>query len=87
VADSEAARGKPFPDIFLRAAELLRVAPSDCWVVEDSKPGISAGLAAGMKVIAIANTHPAAELSAAAYVVETYGELEAILMDGVIRDA
>jgi HAD superfamily hydrolase (TIGR01509 family) len=86
VADSETARGKPAPDIFLRAAELLGVEPSRCWVVEDSKPGIAAGLAAGMQVIAIANTHPAAELVDATHVVETYTELETILM-GVVRDS
>jgi HAD superfamily hydrolase (TIGR01509 family) len=87
VADSETARGKPAPDIFLRAAELLGVAPSECWAVEDSKPGVAAGLAAGMKVIAITNTHPAEELSEATHVVETYPELEAVLMGGVMRDA
>ena len=80
VAGSEVARGKPEPGIFLRAAEMLNVAPADCWVVEDSKPGIAAGLAAGMRVIAIANTHRPAELAQAAYVVESCEELEPILL-------
>ena len=36
VTDSEVKRGKPAPDIFLRAAELLKVAPQGCCVIEDS---------------------------------------------------
>ena len=73
-------RGKPLPDIFLKAAALLGVEPAVCWVIEDSKPGIEAGLAAGMKVIAIANTHPATELSSATRVVTSYAEIEQILL-------
>ena len=80
ISDSEVERGKPAPDIFLCAANLLDVAPSNCWVIEDSKPGIAAALAANMRVIAIANTHPPAELQAATYVVSTYGEIERLLV-------
>jgi len=72
--------GKPAPDIFLRAAGLLKVAPQECWVIEDSKPGVAAGLAAGMRVIAITNTHPADELAHAHHVVGTYGEIEQLLL-------
>ena len=79
VSGSDIKRGKPAPDIFLRAAELLKIAPRDCWVIEDSKPGVAAALAAGMKVIAITNTHPAEELQQATCVVRTYGEVESLL--------
>ncbi len=79
VSASEVRNGKPAPDIFLKAARLLSVAPANCWVIEDSKPGIAAGLAAGMRVIAITNTHPAKELNGADYVVRTYPEIAAIL--------
>ena len=44
-------RGKPAPDLFLHAAERMGIAPSCCCVVEDSVAGVSAGIAAGMKVI------------------------------------
>lgn len=44
---------KPDPEGFLRAAELLGVAPEDCVVFEDSGAGIQAGLAAGMRVIGV----------------------------------
>jgi beta-phosphoglucomutase family hydrolase len=50
-------RPKPFPDIYLRAAELLGVAPAECLVFEDSHSGVEAGLTAGMKVIGISTTH------------------------------
>lgn len=43
---------KPDPKIFLHTAKRLGVPPADCTVVEDSMPGILAGLAAGMRVIA-----------------------------------
>lgn len=44
------ARGKPFPDLFLYAAERMGVAAADCIVVEDSVAGTKAGIAAGMRV-------------------------------------
>ena len=46
-------RWKPDPALFLFAAERLGVPPARCAVVEDSLPGVQAGLAAGMKVIAL----------------------------------
>ena len=39
--------GKPQPDIFLKAAELIRQDPKECLVLEDSAPGLLAGKAAG----------------------------------------
>ena len=49
VASEDVQRGKPFPDLFLRAAEVLGVPPEDCTVIEDSDAGIEAARAAGMK--------------------------------------
>jgi HAD superfamily hydrolase (TIGR01509 family) len=80
VSGSDIKRGKPAPDIFLRAAELLGVAPEECWAIEDSKPGVAAGLAADMRVIAITNTHPASELRHATHVVRTYEEIGRMLL-------
>jgi HAD superfamily hydrolase (TIGR01509 family) len=53
----QVARPKPFPDIYLRAAELLGAAPEVCLVFEDSYAGVAAGLAAGMQVVALRTTH------------------------------
>jgi len=80
VSSADVARGKPAPDIFLLAAGLLAISPADCWVIEDSRPGVAAGLAAGMRVIAITNTHSAEELRAATHVVSTYRQIETLLL-------
>jgi HAD superfamily hydrolase (TIGR01509 family) len=46
-------RPKPFPDIYLKAAELLGLEPRECIVFEDSPTGAQAGMAAGMRVVAV----------------------------------
>ncbi len=47
VSSEEVARGKPSPDVYLRAAELLGADPARCLAIEDSSNGIRAGHAAG----------------------------------------
>ncbi len=49
-------RGKPDPEIYLKAASLLRIEPGNCIVFEDSQTGIDAARSAGMTVVAI-NSH------------------------------
>jgi len=49
---------KPAPGLFLAAAAALGVPPQDCAVVEDSEPGMLAGLAAGMRVFAVRCDRP-----------------------------
>lgn len=49
----EVDRGKPYPDIYLRAASKLHIEPANILVVEDSPAGIEAGQCAGMRVAAI----------------------------------
>ena len=48
---SQVKRGKPAPDLFLFAAAQMQVSPARCLVVEDSVPGITGALAAGMTVL------------------------------------
>lgn len=55
----DAARTKPAPDIFIRAAESLEELPSNCVVIEDAQKGVEAAYAAGMKCIAVPNVHTA----------------------------
>jgi HAD superfamily hydrolase (TIGR01509 family) len=64
VAGDEVANGKPAPDMFLVAAERLGVAPADCIVIEDSPPGVEAGVAAGMTTLAVCRV-PGAEAALA----------------------
>jgi len=55
----EIRNGKPHPEGFLHAAARLGVAPNECLVFEDSRPGIEAGVSAGMQVVALLTTAPA----------------------------
>ncbi|MFG2570782.1 HAD family hydrolase [Streptomyces sp. NPDC048567] len=51
---TDVARGKPAPDLFLHAARQMEVDPTACVVVEDSRPGVLAARAAGMRVLGYA---------------------------------
>lgn len=56
------AHGKPAPDLFLHAAQMMEVNPEHCAVIEDSVPGVQAGRAAGMTVFGYAGTFSAEAL-------------------------
>lgn len=45
--------GKPAPDIFLKAAELIGLPPADCLVLEDSENGLKAAFAAGISAVLV----------------------------------
>lgn len=62
-AAEDVVRGKPDPQVFLKAAEKLGVDPASCVVIEDAQVGIRAAKAAGMKSLAVTTTHPAAALA------------------------
>ena len=51
ISTQEISNGKPAPDIYIKASKMLGLKPDDCYVIEDSKNGIEAGLSAGCKVI------------------------------------
>lgn len=62
VSTEEVATGKPAPDGFLRAAELLGVKPENCVAIEDSTNGVLSALAAGMRVVCVPPSfHPPAD--------------------------
>ena len=62
VSTEEVARGKPFPDGYLRACELLGSDPARSVAVEDSTNGVRSAFAAGMKVVCVPpGFHPPAE--------------------------
>jgi HAD superfamily hydrolase (TIGR01509 family) len=86
VSGAEVARGKPAPDVYLKAAELLGVDPRRCVAIEDSANGIRAGKNAGMRVIAVPNAEfpPAADAVALADVVlRRIAELTPAVIDGI----
>jgi 16S rRNA pseudouridine516 synthase len=53
ITGDEIERGKPHPDIYLRAAEKLGIPPNKCLVIEDALSGIAAAKAANMRVVAL----------------------------------
>jgi beta-phosphoglucomutase len=81
VSAEDVARGKPDPESFLRACELLgaasgkRIEPRECLVVEDSIHGVRAARAAGMKCLAVTNSYPEDKLREAERVVERLSDI------------
>lgn len=76
VTAEDVSQGKPDPEVFLKAAAKTGKAPSDCVVFEDALAGIEAARAGGMKVVGVATTHPANELTMTDRVVGRLDELE-----------
>jgi HAD superfamily hydrolase (TIGR01509 family) len=62
---TQVARGKPAPDVYLFAARQLGAEPAACVVVEDTPPGVQAGVAAGMTVFGFCAHTPEQKLKAA----------------------
>lgn len=58
----EVTQGKPHPEIFLTAAQKLKVSPESCLVFEDTRSGIAAAHAAGMTVVGVATMFSKSEL-------------------------
>lgn len=73
VTSEDVERGKPAPDGYLLAAKELQAEPDRCLVIEDSRQGIAAGVAAGMTVVAVGRE--IAHLRDLALVPEPSGEL------------
>jgi HAD superfamily hydrolase (TIGR01509 family) len=71
----DVARGKPYPDLFLYAAERMGAQPARCLVVEDSPHGVVAAKAARMTVIGYAGLTPVERLAGADIVIEHMAEL------------
>ncbi|OQW95851.1 MAG: hypothetical protein BWK77_06770 [Verrucomicrobia bacterium A1] len=68
-------RGKPAPDIFLKAAEQLGRRPEECAVFEDAPAGVEAARAAGMRVVALLSTHDPHVLHKADLMIQRFDEL------------
>jgi mannitol-1-/sugar-/sorbitol-6-phosphatase len=62
VTSDDVERGKPFPDPYLKGAEILGVTPADCVVVEDAASGVRSGKAAGARVLGLRTTSTDEEL-------------------------
>lgn len=72
--------GKPNPMCYMLAAKDLNASPSECIVFEDSFHGIRAGKDAGMRVVGVSTTIPAAELKGKAdHIIADFSDLEQII--------
>ena len=83
----DVARGKPAPDLFLHASRAMNVDPSECVVIEDSRPGVEAALAAGMRVFGFAGCRTEAAPALASFGVPVFvdmRQLPALLRDGAM---
>lgn len=65
-------RSKPDPEVFLKAAEMLSIPPSECLVVEDALSGVSAALKAGMEVATVGD---AKENGCGTYLMDSFSDL------------
>ena len=75
----DVARGKPEPDLFLKAAERALVDPRDCLAIEDSPHGVDSAKRAGMQVIALTSTMPADALTRADWVASDLIEITSLV--------
>jgi len=85
IAAEDVHNGKPAPDPYLRGADLLGLAPSDCIVVEDAPAGITAGRAAGCRVLAVLGTHAAGELTEATWIANGLLNVRAALVGNTLQ--
>lgn len=74
VASGDTPHSKPWPDPYVRAAQLHGLPVSACVAIEDSRWGIESAKAAGLKCVGITTTYPAAELGGADRVIDSLGE-------------
>jgi HAD superfamily hydrolase (TIGR01509 family) len=75
VTSEDVRRGKPDPEVFLKAAVLAATAPVRCVVFEDAHHGIEAAKAAGMGAVGVLTTHPGGKLLGADRLVTRLDEL------------
>ena len=79
-SSGDGGRGKPAPDVYLAAAAAENIAPKNCLAIEDSVPGVTAAIAAGMRCLGYAHGEDAAKLaSLGARPIASLFEIPAIL--------
>jgi beta-phosphoglucomutase len=84
VGAADVKHGKPHPDVFLKAAETLGVAPSECIVFEDAPMGVEAARRAGMRAVAITTTLPAEAFKEFDNVVKVVSDYDDLSVDALL---
>lgn len=77
MASEDVVLHKPHPEVYLNSAAKIGVDPTNCVVFEDSFSGVTAGLNAGMKVVAVLSSHTKEELPKCDYYIHDYSEISA----------
>jgi HAD superfamily hydrolase (TIGR01509 family) len=86
VTGKDAENGKPSPEIYLKCAKLLGVAPSECLVIEDSANGILAGKNAGMYVCAFTGTrHHDFDLSKVDFEIDSFSPNDLVKIEQILK--
>lgn len=75
LASEDVVQHKPDPEVYLKSAAKLEVAPSACIVFEDSFSGVTAALNAGMKVVGVLSSHSKEELPPCSFYIKDYYEI------------
>ncbi|NLC66812.1 MAG: HAD family phosphatase [Clostridium sp.] len=87
ITGTEVEKGKPNPEIFLKAAKNLNVDPLNCIVFEDTKNGVEAANRANMKVIGyLDKKHSIQDLSEADKVVYSLKDVDAKMISGLLEN-
>lgn len=76
--ESFVTRGKPDPEIYIRAAKALNLPPNQCLVFEDSLSGIKSAKSAGCAVVGITTTHSAQELDGVDLIIDDFRGLNPV---------
>lgn len=72
--------GKPHPEPYSKGADLLRLKPEECVVIEDAASGAYAGHAAGCKVLATTFSHSMESLAVADWIIESLDDLRVTVL-------
>jgi sugar-phosphatase len=83
ITSNDVQHGKPDPEPYLKAAQILGFPPADCIVVEDAPAGIRAGQSSGARVLALRTTAPDVELteSGATWIIKDLASLRVFSSD------
>lgn len=81
ISADDVKNSKPHPEPYVKTAELLKVLPQECVVIEDSRSGIRAAKSVGCYCIAITTTHTKEKLQEADVVTSSFSEIDDIIND------
>ena len=81
----EVVEGKPSPLIFLLAAERLDIDSKNCVVIEDSVSGVAAAKRAGMRCLAVTNSHPGEKLGDADLLADSLEDVSVADLAGIFN--